>query len=73
MAGPTTGQQLLLVSNCLLTPREHDSQIINLNMGLGEGLSKQTFGKTAEQVQLGIQAKAWINDVVKGNNVSHCQ
>ena len=41
-------------------------------MGLGEGLSKQTFGKTAEQVQLGIQAKAWINDVVKGNNVSHC-
>lgn len=31
-------------------------------MGLGEGLSKQTFGKTAEQVQLGIQAKAWIND-----------
>ena len=42
-------------------------------MGLGEGLSKQTFGETAEQVQLGIQAKAWIIDVWEGNEVSHCQ
>ena len=44
-----------------------------LEYGLGEGLSKQTFGETAEQVQLGYPGQGLDNRCEGGNEVSHCQ